>query len=164
MKWLLFPALALHLFAQPYGEPYRPQFHFSPKANWTNDPNGPVYFEGEYHLFYQYNPFGDTWGHMSWGHAVSKDLIHWQELPVAIPEAGGVMIFTGSVVVDRDNTSGFCLGGKPCLVAIYTGAQTTAKPPDPAAEPCIQQRSRPHVDALREEPCPEPQSHRLPRP
>jgi fructan beta-fructosidase len=105
------------------GEPYRPQYHFSPKQNWTNDPNGLVYFEGEYHLFFQYNPFGDKWGHMSWGHAVSRDLIHWQELPVALPEADGVMIFTGSVVIDSANTSGFCLNDKPCMVAVYTGAK-----------------------------------------
>jgi fructan beta-fructosidase len=104
-----------------YDQPYRPQVHFSPKQHWTNDPNGLVYFEGEYHLFFQYNPFGDTWGHMSWGHAVSKDLVHWQELPVALPEADGIMIFTGSTVVDERNSSGFCRSGKPCLVAIYTG-------------------------------------------
>lgn len=104
-----------------YNQPYRPQFHFSPRVNWTNDPNGLVYFEGEYHIFFQYNPFGDQWGHMSWGHAVSTDLVHWKELPVAIPESDGVMIFTGSTVVDRTNTSGFCTGGKPCLVAVYTG-------------------------------------------
>jgi fructan beta-fructosidase len=115
---LLLSALAC---GQAYREPYRPQVHFSPKANWTNDPNGLVYFEGEYHLFFQYNPFGDVWGHMSWGHAVSPDLIHWKELPVALREEDGVMIFTGSVVVDRANTSGFCDGGKPCMVAIYTG-------------------------------------------
>ncbi len=104
-----------------YDQPYRPQFHFSPRENWTNDPNGLVYFEGEYHLFFQYNPFGDEWGHMSWGHAVSRDLLHWQQLPVAIPEGGGVMIFTGSTVVDERNTSGFCQNAKPCMVAIYTG-------------------------------------------
>ncbi len=107
--------------SQTYREPYRPQFHFSPQRNWTNDPNGLVWFDGEYHLFYQYNPFGDTWGHMSWGHAVSRDLIHWKELPVALPEENGIMIFTGSTVVDESNTSGFCTGGKPCLVAVYTG-------------------------------------------
>ena len=67
-------------------QPYRPQFHFSPQKNWTNDPNGLVYFDGEYHLFFQYNPFGDLWGHMSWGHAVSPDLVHWKELPVALPK------------------------------------------------------------------------------
>lgn len=104
-----------------YDQQYRPQFHFSPRGNWTNDPNGLVYFEGEYHLFFQYNPFGDEWGHMSWGHAVSRDLLHWRQLPVAIPESDGIMIFTGSTVIDERNTSGFCKGGKPCMVAIYTG-------------------------------------------
>ena len=108
-----------------YDQPYRPQIHFSPRHNWTNDPNGLVYFRGEYHLFFQYNPFGDEWGHMSWGHAVSKDLLHWQELPVALPEKDGVMIFTGSVVVDRENISGFCGSGEECLVAIYTGNSDT---------------------------------------
>ena len=109
------------LQAQDYNQPFRSQFHFSPLQNWTNDPNGLVYFEGEYHLFFQYNPFGDLWGHMSWGHAVSRDLVRWQELPVALPEADGVMIFTGSTVIDHRNTSGFCTNGRPCLVAIYTG-------------------------------------------
>ena len=90
-----------------YSEPYRPQFHFTPAQNWMNDPNGMVYYQGEYHLFFQYNPFGDTWGHMSWGHAVSKDLVHWKELPVAIPELGDEMVFSGSAVVDYGNTSGF---------------------------------------------------------
>src|SRR5580698_4892187 len=77
-----------------YNQPYRPQVHFSPRENWTNDPNGLVYFRGEYHLFFQYNPFGDEWGHMSWGHAVSTDMVHWKQLPVAIPEENGVMIFS----------------------------------------------------------------------
>jgi sucrose-6-phosphate hydrolase SacC (GH32 family) len=117
----LLAAIASGQKASPYDQPYRPQFHFSPLKNWTNDPNGLVYFDGEYHLFFQYNPFGDQWGHMSWGHAVSPDLVHWQELPVALPEENGVMIFTGSTVVDEKNTSGFCKGGKPCMVAVYTG-------------------------------------------
>ena len=107
--------------AVSYKETYRPQFHFTPEKNWMNDPNGLVYFDGEYHLFYQYNPFGDKWGHMSWGHAVSKDLVHWQNLPVALPEEDGIMIFSGSAVVDEKNTSGFGLSGKPPMVAIYTG-------------------------------------------
>jgi fructan beta-fructosidase len=104
-------------------EAYRPQYHFSAQRHWLNDPNGLVYFEGEYHLFYQYNPFGNRWGHMSWGHAVSKDLVHWHELPVAIPEDSDTMIFSGSVVVDADNTSGFGSEGRTPLVAIYTGFQ-----------------------------------------
>lgn len=104
-----------------YDQPYRPQYHFSPREHWTNDPNGLVYFEGEYHLFFQYNPFGDQWGHMTWGHAVSPDLVHWKQLQPAIPEENGIMIFTGSTVVDERNTSGFCMNGKPCMVAIYTG-------------------------------------------
>src|SRR3954468_3355291 len=106
----LFVCLIAVAQEQSSREPYRPQFHFSPRQNWTNDPNGFVWFDGEYHLFYQYNPAGDTWGHMSWGHAVSRDLVHWEELPVALAEENGIMIFTGSTVVDERNTSGFCLG------------------------------------------------------
>ncbi|HKI44718.1 MAG TPA: glycoside hydrolase family 32 protein [Balneolales bacterium] len=104
-----------------YDQQYRPQFHFTPAQNWTNDPNGLVYFNGEYHLFFQYNPFGHVWGHMSWGHAVSRDLVHWKQLSVALKEADGVMIFSGSAVVDWNNTSGFGKNGKTPLVAIYTG-------------------------------------------
>jgi sucrose-6-phosphate hydrolase SacC (GH32 family) len=111
-----------------YNEQFRPQVHFSPQEHWTNDPNGLVYFDGEYHLFYQFNPFGDVWGHMSWGHAVSTDLLHWKELPVAIPEIPGEMVFTGSIVVDAKNTSGLCTGGKACLVAVYTGYHPGDKP------------------------------------
>ncbi len=120
--------LTLPAQGQGYDQPYRPQVHFSPQRNWTNDPNGLVYFNGEYHLFFQYNPFGDQWGHMSWGHAVSNDLLHWRELPVAIPEQneaqGTEMVFTGSVVVDERNTSSLCTNGKPCMVAVYTGHHT----------------------------------------
>ncbi len=108
-------------------EEFRPLYHFSPKKHWTNDPNGLVYFEGEYHLFFQYNPFGDVWGHMSWGHAVSQDLLRWVELPVALREENGIMMFTGSTVVDAANTSGFCREGRPCLVAIYTGHTSETK-------------------------------------
>ncbi len=100
-------------------ERYRPLFHFTPEKNWINDPNGLVYLDGEYHLFYQYNPFGDTWGHMSWGHAISKDLLNWEHLPVALYEEDSIMIFSGSAIVDNNNTSGLCSDNK-CLFAIYT--------------------------------------------
>ena len=105
-----------------YREKYRPAFHFSTAKNWINDPNGLVYFDGEYHMFYQYNPFENIWGHMHWGHAVSKDLVHWKELPVAIKEEGEVMIFSGSAVIDEKNSSGFAKKkGDIPMVAIYTG-------------------------------------------
>ncbi|HSG73341.1 MAG TPA: glycoside hydrolase family 32 protein, partial [Planctomycetaceae bacterium] len=107
--------------AEYYRERYRPQFHFTPELNWMNDPNGLVYHEGEYHLFYQHNPHGNSWGHMSWGHAVSTDLVHWQHLPIALHEEYGVMIFSGSAVVDQQNTSGFSAEGIVPIVAIYTG-------------------------------------------
>jgi fructan beta-fructosidase len=110
--------------AQNYKETYRLQFHFSPEKNWMNDPNGLVYHDGEYHLFYQHNPFGNRWGHMSWGHAVSTGLIHWQHLPVALKEENGVMIFSGSAVVDKNNSSGFGSEQNSPLIAIYTGHHT----------------------------------------
>lgn len=103
-----------------YNEPYRPQFHFSPEAHWMNDPNGMVYFEGKYHLFYQYYPEASVWGPMHWGHAVSNDLIHWKHLPVALyPDSLGY-IFSGSAVVDKENTSGLGQKGVPPMVAIFT--------------------------------------------
>jgi fructan beta-fructosidase len=105
----------------------RPGYHFAPARNWMNDPNGLVYYDGEYHLFYQYNPHGDRWGHMNWGHAFSRDLVRWQELPIAIPETADVMAFSGSAVVDWNNTSGFGRNGKPPMIAIYTGHNPAAK-------------------------------------
>lgn len=102
-------------------ELFRPAYHYSPARNWMNDPNGLVWFDGEYHLFYQYNPDGTDWGNMSWGHAVSPDLVRWVELPVAIPYTeGGEHVFSGSVVVDHRNTSGLGLDGAPAMVAVYT--------------------------------------------
>ena len=101
-------------------EPYRLAYHFSPEKNWMNDPNGLVYHQGLYHLFYQYNPEGTQWGNMSWGHATTQDLVHWNRLPLAIPMDDSIMIFSGSAVVDKDNTSGLCEGNAGCLVAIYT--------------------------------------------
>ncbi len=104
----------------PYAEKHRPQIHFSPKEKWMNDPNGMVYYKGNYHLFYQYYPDSTVWGPMHWGHAVSRDLMHWENLPIAIyPDSLGY-IFSGSAVVDKDNTSGLGTKENPPLVAIYT--------------------------------------------
>jgi fructan beta-fructosidase len=103
-----------------YKEQYRPQVHFSPAEHWTNDPNGMVFYKGIYHLFFQYYPDGTTWGPMHWGHAASKDLVHWQQQPTALfPDSLGY-IFSGSAVVDSNNTSGFGKDGRIPLVAIFT--------------------------------------------
>lgn len=116
-------AAAFFLVAVPAcaDEAFRPAFHFTPEKNWINDPNGLVYHDGEWHMFYQYNPEGEKWGHMSWGHAVSRDLMTWQHLPLALPEKDGVMIFSGSAVMDAANTSGLGKSGNPAMIAIYTG-------------------------------------------
>jgi beta-fructofuranosidase/levanase len=105
-----------------YRELYRPQFHFTPGEHWMNDPNGLVYYQGEYHMFYQWNPLGDVWGNISWGHAISRDLVHWTELGLAISYDDKETIFSGSVVVDEHNTSGFGTADNPPLVAIYSSA------------------------------------------
>jgi sucrose-6-phosphate hydrolase SacC (GH32 family) len=118
--------------AMAYQEAYRPQLSYSPARNWMNDPNGLVYHDGEYHLFYQYNPNGDKWGDMSWGHAVSPDLVHWSELPVALQvekdEQGAITqcFYSGSAVVDSANTSGLGLPDQAPMVAIYTSVYPTA--------------------------------------
>lgn len=110
----------------------RPAFHFAPARNWMNDPNGLVHHDGEWHLFFQYNPGGIDWGNMSWGHAVSRDLGQWQELPVALQATETEHVFSGSVVVDHRNTSGLGAEGVAPMVAVYTsvdpatGRQTQA--------------------------------------
>ena len=120
------PMLALFVFAsqsmmaQNTSEQYRPLIHFTPQSNWMNDPNGLVYQNGTYHLFYQHNPNAAVWGPMHWGHATSKDMIHWQHEPIALyPDDLGT-IFSGSAVLDKNNTSGFGKDGKAPLVAIFT--------------------------------------------
>ena len=102
-------------------EKFRPDYHFTPAYGWMNDPNGMVYKDGEYHLFYQYNPYGSMWGNMTWGHAVTTDLTHWTHLEPAIfaNELGAV--FSGSAIVDKNNVAGF---GKDAIIAMYTSAGT----------------------------------------
>ena len=118
------PAVSAAASSVPnYRELYRPQFHFTPGEHWMNDPNGLVYYAGEYHMFYQWNPLGDTWGNISWGHAISRDLVHWTELGLAISYDNDETIFSGSVVVDENNTSGFGTPGHPPMVAIYSRAE-----------------------------------------
>jgi fructan beta-fructosidase len=106
-----------------YHEKLRGQFHFSPKLGWNNDPNGMVYYNGEYHLFYQHNPYGATWGNMTWGHTVSKDLVHWKELGDAIHPHQGGPVFSGGAVVDHKNTSGLGENGRAPMVVFHTGAK-----------------------------------------
>lgn len=118
----------------PATEQYRPYLHFSPRENWMNDPNGMVFHDGKWHLFFQHNPSGTRWGNMSWGHATSPDLFHWQQQPLAIPQTfddqGNAIedIFSGSVVSDETNSSGLGTAENPPLVALYTSAYTQHHP------------------------------------
>lgn len=131
-SYLLLAAAFLFAATENTFAQMRPALHFTPEKNWTNDPNGLVYHRGKYHLFYQYNPFGMKWGHMSWGHAVSKDLIRWEHLPVALQEYKNddgthTMFFSGTAVADKNNTAGFALKkGQTPLIAIYTAHTDSA--------------------------------------
>lgn len=130
----LTPPASTSAAAAPGDEPYRPALHFTPRANWMNDPNGLLYADGLWHLYFQHNPEGDRWGNMSWGHATSPDLMHWTEQPLAIPrtlDAQGRSIediFSGSAVNDVTNSSGLGTAENPPIVAIYTSAYTDAHP------------------------------------
>lgn len=104
-----------------YKKPLRPAFHFTPRRGWNNDPNGLMYHAGQYHLFFQHNPYGVRWGNMHWGHAVSADLVHWKELPIALyPHGDDDFPFSGSGVVDHENTSGWAKNGRPPMVVAFT--------------------------------------------
>ena len=99
---------------------FRPFYHFAPNRFWMNDPNGLIFLSGEYHLFYQHNPSANERGQIGWAHAVSRDLVHWNELGIALPATERGMVFSGSAVVDSENTCGLSDCGSPPIVAIYT--------------------------------------------
>lgn len=107
-----------------YHEAYRPQYHFTTRRGWINDPNGLIFYKGKYHMFYQHNPVERDWENMHWGHAVSDDMLHWKEFPLALHPDGLGTIFSGSAVIDYDNTAGFNgKDGEPAFVAFFTSAR-----------------------------------------
>lgn len=103
-------------------DPWRPVAHLTAEKNWLNDPNGLVYHDGTYHAFYQYNPRGNSWGNMSWGHSTSTDLVHWEQQPVAMEASPEEEIFSGCIVMDKNNASGLGSAENPPMVALYTSA------------------------------------------
>ena len=113
---------------------YRPSVHFTPESTWMNDPNGLLFHKGQYHLFFQNNPTGRTWGNIGWGHAVSKDLLQWERKGLAIPATEQEMAFSGSAVWDRTNTSGLGVGDEGPLVAFFTSANTHEHPGKPGQQ------------------------------
>lgn len=105
-----------------FSEPYRPMIHFTPRIGWINDPNGLIFYHGTYHMFYQYNPCGTEWGNMHWGHAVSRDLLHWEEKDIALfPDETGTM-YSGSAMEDTRNVAGLQSGDLPTMLLYYTAA------------------------------------------
>ena len=116
------PAPAPGGHRQSASDPWRPAVHLTAEKNWLNDPNGLVYHDGTYHAFYQYNPRGNSWGNMSWGHSTSKDLVHWEQQPVAMEASPQEEIFSGSIVMDKNNASGLGTAQNPPMVALYTSA------------------------------------------
>ncbi len=122
-----------------FEERYRPQFHYTPPFNWMNDPNGMFYYDGKYFLHHQYNPHGNTWGHMSWYQAVSSDLVHWEHTGVVIPEEGNEMIFSGGAIVDYQNTSGFAQDGQTPIIATYSSHYTYTEEEVGEGEPTFEQ-------------------------
>jgi fructan beta-fructosidase len=121
----------------PTADPWRPGVHYTPERNWMNDPNGLVYIDGTWHMYYQYSPTGPVWSNISWGHATSTDLVHWTEQPLAVPQTLNSVglstedIYSGSVVVDEENTSGLGTAENPPLVALYTSNNTVLNPGAP---------------------------------
>lgn len=118
MKLFLFLLFVSTMFSN---EKYRPLFHYTPPSNWMNDPNGPYYYDGTYHLFYQYNPFENVWGHMSWGHATSEDLVIWQTFDPVLLEQKDFMIFSGCSILDLKNVTGLQSNENPPVVLFFTG-------------------------------------------
>lgn len=111
-----------------YSEPLRPQFHFTSSKNWLNDPNGMVYDGEKYHLFFQHNPNSTKWGNMTWGHATSPDMMHWTQhkhalIPYRVDGHSGI-IYSGTIIVDHNNSLGVQKGDVPTLCAFFTWAGT----------------------------------------